>query len=495
MALARLNHLAKLREIRLFLFFLFLGLSVSFSVIYYALNMWMLSGGLASENLLYLGEKAQLAWHGKEPRISNTLFINPIIPYFFILLCRNPFLGSAIAGGMTLSFIIIIIIKMMHRGQISKETTLIILIYLICSPTFLLLFSQSIDVLATSMFLLLATYSLRRYYFEKVSGFLFIFSLCLGLLVINSRMQFAFLWILLPTLVVVNHSHHRPLGPIALAAYFPLLWFLFTPLILSKLYLGYANFSGLHDLPIYMKLKQINPQESLLSSTYYFINTVIKQLPLMIPYWLFWMRPREMVSPLVYITFLFVPLFYLWTKIYTGLYTTSPLLEIYFILFSLLLFAKSFGNPFENTLWKKLVAIICFIVSFVWTMYEPFDSNLEHEQNFSKMLFHKPYQQNITFAKDLGLELRNTEGQILTDDQTTFPVVYFTDQPWRYILPYQDEFKTIISSPKEFASYVIASKTPEYDQILKAFPEMLVGRLDGYKLIKENEDYVVYKRI
>jgi hypothetical protein len=73
---------------------------------YYQINTYLFTNGFSSATMLYLGEKALLVFKGNPPKIENVGFVYPLIPYFFILLLKNPFWATAIAGGIFVTFIL-----------------------------------------------------------------------------------------------------------------------------------------------------------------------------------------------------------------------------------------------------------------------------------------------------------------------------------------------------------------------------------------------------
>ena len=141
-ALNQLNELKITRFVNSKLFIIGLNCIV-LTIVFAHINSWLFSKGFASQSLLFMGEKVLIFFQGNPPRIDNLLFVYPPIPYLFVLLIRNPFLSSALVGGMTVSLLLWYLWKHLYIIKKMPKIFYICLMYICVSP--LSLYLQSYE--------------------------------------------------------------------------------------------------------------------------------------------------------------------------------------------------------------------------------------------------------------------------------------------------------------------------------------------------------------
>ena len=98
---------------------------------YHHINVYLFSKGFSSATMLYLGEKALLVFKGNPLTIENLGFIYPPIPYFFVLLFRNPFWATAIVGGICATFFLLYLTHHLIHKQKSNLFLLICITFVL----------------------------------------------------------------------------------------------------------------------------------------------------------------------------------------------------------------------------------------------------------------------------------------------------------------------------------------------------------------------------
>src|SRR5579875_2324730 len=84
-------------------------------------------------------------------------------------------------------------------------------------------------------------------------------------------------------------------------------------------------------------------------------------------------------------------------------------------------------------------------------------------------------------------------GPVLLDDGIFYPVVAFSSDTRRFILPYQARFRAAIEAPGSFARYVVVAPNDPNDQVAAAHPSVARGVLNGFELLDSVGPYRVFR--
>ncbi len=121
-----------------------------------------------------------------------------------------------------------------------------------------------------------------------------------------------------------------------------------------------------------------------------------------------------------------------------------------------------------------------------------------NEHLFIKSFFEPLENSVVKDVKDLREKLLPGE-MVLADDTRAFPVVFIDKHPERFVLPYQYEYETVLSSPQLFVRYVVAYLgTPlggVSDRIAGRYPEVVYEKLKGFAFSGRFGDFVLFQRI
>lgn len=461
---------------------------------FYSLLNGLLEQNFAPENLVYFGEKAQIALRGVNPKFENLFFITPILPYTLTLIMGDPFIMAALVGSIGYTSLLFCLYRLYEKQQISAPVCLVILLYITFSPSFLFIYLMAPNRLILYALLILSIYFLRRYYAERLSSQLFMFGLSFGIFCQN-LIQTPWAWfICLPALVAITYSQNRPQFPIFVAAYFPTFVFITAPPFLAFIFFGHINMNTIFQTPL--ETYRIAPNANIsMVLTFEYLLIVLKGFALMLlPYWIFWLRIPQFEAKTVFITFLIIPLLFLIVRIHEDTFYFSSSQMTLFILFSILLFTRSFGLRFETNKWISLLLIGAYSVSFVANIIIETKSTDAIERGFIRAFFGLPVEPILKDAQTIARYLKKNPGTILADDDIAYPVVYFVDDPKRFILPYRNAFATVLSQPNQFVDYILTSQTPEHDLILKVYPEAIRNEIENFQPILKSGKYTLFAK-
>lgn len=505
-----LKHQNKAKQKNLFAFLPYAIIVVLLWFVFYQVNIFLFRQGYADELLLYFGEKSLLAHHGAQPRIENIIFIDPFIPYFVTLIFNNPFIAIALQSAVAFTILFYLVIELRQMKQISSLTAIMITLYLLLTPAFLFLFTQNFYFNTAFWLLFLCGYLLRRYYFERMSSHLLLFGICLALFISNTMVGNWSFIILLPAIIVITYSQKRPYIAILIVVLFPTLFTYLASFSFNAFYHQKFCLICPKRWPLALTASNqlleaqvgvfIPPNFSLLASSGKIIQTfahfgfdLANFAILMLPFWIFFLRSFRYASLACFLTIACIPLLWTFIRIYLGFYTPSTTEHLIYILYSILFFSKFFGPRLEFK--RSITAIVClfFILSAGANVYLTWNSQFLSEKNFFHALLGKPFIKNLEGPKAILAALKQN-GKILLDDEYHYKIVFLSQDPNRFILPYQDQFPMALSNPQAYVEYVIVSKNSGYDQISNQFPDSMTGYLKGYHFLKEYADTIVYER-
>jgi hypothetical protein len=459
--------------------------------------------GYMNESVLFFGEKSLLAWWGNPPHLANVFFVEPTLIQVVFLFFYDPLLASAFIGAILITILLFKIKHLYEIQFINLPFALTLTVYLLLSPDCLFLFSQNPFFALQYSFILYAAYFLRKYYVERVSADLLYFGICLALLVTVSRLSWLIVLAFLPAMLLVTSKQKRPMFAIILIALFPTIFLILTGLLMDTIYQTilytqqYQSIRfmstpfhtyGLTD-PLYI-FGKVN--SSNLDKIQLFLHDLRMYFPFMLPYWFFWFFIDNYATKIIYISFLIIPLVINLMKHFNGIYIDSILKHTIYVLFTLVLITKTFSSIFIRKKWITTVLILCYMISFSFSVFFPL-THQNLETRFANIFLGKDFDSNIKRYQEVLNTLKGN-GPVLMDDTLLYPIVYLAQDPQRFILPYEDQFRIAISNPTRFAEYIVLVKDPRNDALMRRYPDSVWADLPGFKLINESDLILVFQR-
>jgi len=462
------------------------------------LTFFLYEHGFASKILLYLGEKALLIYDGNPPRLENMGFNNPPFPLFLVLLVKNPFVGTALAGGGIVTACLITLYRQYRRKSISFALFALLVVYLTLSPLSLYLFSQHLPA-ALLFFLLLLTYHhLYKYCRQNISYNLFMFGF-LSALIFLTDFQ-AILLIPLFTFSLVT----RVIGNDLVKSFAILITGLF-PVVFVTLSWSYLNWLFLGD-PLYF----VSHWRSTLEPALFFPENILNSRTilgalqatarlcwensvLLLPYfmiclWLTFYARR--IQCCVTKSVILAPVFLLVIELFLNFTVVHQYFFLFFIAAAVSIRIHN-HTYFQGTLFSAFFTLsVC--ISLVLSFCLPCNHQGAEEQFFSYSLLRKPNNGNLDSYKSLLKRLKPKK-KILMDDAINFPLVFMLNEPKRFILPYEYEFDMVLSAPHHFVHYIISSDLPSTDRVAARYPLASFGYIPEFSLVGQFGNLFLYE--
>lgn len=479
-------------------------------VFYYSLDAWLLNHYFANDQLMYFGEKRSLLNLSTNGGIQNTFLVPPFISYLPVLIFKNPLLAASFTGAFILTLLLATLYRLYLSDQITAITASLFAINLIFNPGFIFLFSQNIHFSIVSVFLAFTAYTLRKYYFERVSAFLLLFAICLAILITNGLARYYLFLVFFPAIAIITYTQKRPLLPILLVVLFPTLFFVLINFSIQQLddvhfckectpkapisIIDTNNlFLASHGNYYIELIGKKHTSGVVIYSLLAWLQALEMHVLLCLPYLVFFLRTFRYASIFSFLSIAVIPLFYYLQLIYIGTVPEGVFVYFMLVIYSIIFYTKPFGIPFENEILNKIVLRLSFVVLFFAGGYMMLHSPSPVESNFTKAIFGLPFEGNLKSSKEL-LQLIKKPGKVLLDDTYLFRVVYLSGTPHKFILPFQSSFHAAINDPSKYVEYVVVSKFPVLDQVLSRYPSVLMGKLQGFHLVKEVDDAYLFER-
>jgi hypothetical protein len=97
---------------------------------------------------------------------------------------------------------------------------------------------------------------------------------------------------------------------------------------------------------------------------------------------------------------------------------------------------------------------------------------------------------NTVYYEEAANFLKHKKGKILADDVDDYPVIYFVGNAKRFVLPYQYEFYTALSSPYNFVDYILVDTSSTKDKVFNFYK----SQIPGFRLVYENKMFKIYEK-
>jgi hypothetical protein len=448
-----------------------------FFLVYYEIGSYMLcQKHYINKMLLFFSEKAMLATGGYPPRLENIGFVYPPLIFIFFLIFKNPilvvsFLSSALAT------IILFVTK-------NVKTVLLFLsavgLYVsLEDPLYLLLYFILVSV----------SYFLFLYKEKAISLYIFAAGLIFGF---SFYVDFTSIT-LIPLILYAIYTQEKIVEKEKLISIYIVT---ITPIFFFAISWLYLNWVFMKD-PFYFinspysifhpkSVEAILAKKNIVVSLKLLIAKTLYILPLSLPYFLslinyiknkltFYTAPLY----LIYIS----PIVLMFFDIYFGMYSKR-----FSDAFGLLFFYVVFEHIISHK--KNLILNLSFYLSIILSfVIMPFSSSY-NESTFSRALLGMHIKPNTVYYEEAANFLKHKKGKILADDVDDYPVIYFVGNAKRFILPYQYEFYTVLSSPYNFVDYILVDTSSTKDKVLNFYK----SQIPGFRLVYENKMFKIYEK-
>ncbi|MEJ5299539.1 MAG: hypothetical protein WHS38_00950 [Thermodesulforhabdaceae bacterium] len=479
---------------------IFLGICVFLSLFLFLLllNTTAFRNNYAYGELLMLGEKAMLVFHGYPPRLENLGFVYPPLIYVFVLIFQNPFISSAFVGALSASLLLFFTFKAHSIGRIPLSIALVVLLYVLASPASLFLLSEHQSFcLFIGVFLQLVHHLYRYCRFHYTIDLLLFGMMTAFLFFLRFQAMFLIPVLILPFIITKEKQDIGQKMSVAIIAFFPSLFFLGG--------WSYLNWVFMKD-PLYFFRAWLssmgatsgwNPAGDLKGATIYLFERTKVLLPFVLPIFVAFIRQWKIgfqkcrVTPSI----LAAPFILIWADALIG--ATHEHSMSYSILFLVAALSFWVNFPGEAKLpWIDRLFAASMIMSLIfnWTLL----GNQHPEEQAFKQALVKPLENStVGHARAIVKHIRPGTS-VLIDDTKGFPVVFIEGDARRFVLPYQYEYETVLSSPHLFVDYVVVyagkGKTPSEDRIAGRWPEAVFGYLPRFKLAGRYGYFMLYER-
>ena len=488
---------------------LFFLLSAGFGLCQFIINISLLDMGILSDITINFGARAMLAYDGAPPKLENIGGIYPPIPYFLVLVFRDPVMAAAMAGGAVQAAIVCVINSLRKAGSIGRLTELICIICIMFLPQVLFVFTQRIDLSLTLCAFTLTMWSLRRVELYGRTYHLTLCSLCMALLYLCDAATLLLCLLFAPYIAKQGLKVHNSIIAVLVLTYLPLVFFALIQRPISLLFLGDTDpFTQWSDLLIVSQgidLIEARPGEGSIVAA--FMETVrrLSDISYMLSPWVAaWVIMlvrggwRLLFSMHKY---LLAPLLYCFWSLYlgSGIFEQASSAFLIFSAQALLLTTRDFSSSISQDTVKKnrkssFIVALGMILGLAGGWADMMHSPDRAEQQFARALLHQQRDSRIDGLYRLFDAVHDTQGKILMDTERNMSLIFFSGTPRRFLLPYQLDYEMGLSLPAAYVDYVVVYADPTYDGIARKHPSVMHKKLAGFSCIAEHGKRLVFKR-
>ncbi|MCS7262754.1 MAG: hypothetical protein NZ560_05000 [Aquificaceae bacterium] len=443
------------------------------------------------KNLLFFAEKALLALDGRPPRLENLGFVYPPLGFVPFLLLHEPLLVSAVMGSLFSLLLVLFVLRERPRDILPLALVLF-------NPLYVFLATQRFEVLTFYYLLVFSVFFAVLHIQTQYSLYAFISGLLFGL---TFFADFRSLYISpFFALGIFLSTTSRELSyriSILMVKLTPVLFFFLGWLYLNWVFLEdpfhfvKSPYSFLRSEP--KALEVVSVSGSLWGSFRFMLSFLLQTLPLIFPYLvvLFQLRTSRVLYSIPLYVFYLLPLFFYYFSVYSSQFFPSFYASVLFLLFALV-FRKA------NVVSGGKLFTFSMFVSFVSAFFLPLQSKEVNERFFLKSFFGAKTDKELSLEEDIRVSMLIKEyncKKTLADDAYSFPVVYFSKEPGRFVLQYNYEFYTYMSNPWLHADCLLLFTKGRGDALSLHFRRAREGFLQGYYLVHQGSKYMLYKRV
>lgn len=407
----------------------------------------------------------------------------PPLPYFIALLFRSPYAASAVLGALLALFYYRLAVAAKKETLSQFLSLLFFLFYL----PLIYVFSQNLQFALYTFLFVISNFCLIRFLKKKSVNDFYFFALLYGLSYFTLYEAIFLLPLYLLILLVCTRGtniHYRL--SLLLIAFLPMLFVFLSWTYLSWLFTGSADFfveSGFGQEPMGI----VDQAEHLwfllgrsLSDSFKYSFVFYLLAPFL------FLEKRFLQSPLPYIYF--SPLLLLFVLAIT---TGNVPAQHELIVLPLMIPVVFFFFEREKYLLKTFLPL-ALVVLLITGNYAFVTSGDAQETAFARAVTMQEREKVPCPLVAAASHLEKKPGKVLLDDKMLHPVIYFSDYPGRFILPYQDNFYIALEDPGLMAEHLVMATEPSPDRVAEAFPPE--EGIPGYVLTYEKEMVYIFSK-
>ncbi|MFN3134371.1 MAG: hypothetical protein ACK44H_02250 [Candidatus Kryptonium sp.] len=455
-----------------------------------------ISAGYYNPESLFLIEKSLLALKGNPPRLENIGLIYPPMPFFvnFPFVFINPLIAPIFASSLGMGLLTAFITYRILKKNLSFIFIIFMLLILLLNPVILYSGTSGSSSYLYLTFLSLFYVFVFEYYERKVSFYLAIAGLLLGLLVfIRYEVIFILIfWIFVNMILVAEATLEEGVSyrnffnlikslPAYRQTFFRRMFAVYLMIFIPPIF-GFFSWCYLNWLFTSNPFHFINSPYSYFRtlSTYVLYNPTLLELKKNIFKSVVYVFKNVLIYMPAYIILIFVfarkfffsfaliaPITALIISAYLGLSLMNVdfFAPFIFIAFVAMIYACEKKPSLRRNLIMFFLSVLIFI-SFFTGYYKLKNSFYPEERNFAKVLIGENLDGLFAEEKKVADFLKqniSSNDIVLMDDAAGFPIIVFYGDPKNFILPYQYEFSSVIELPEIYADYVIVYNPERFE--------------------------------
>ena len=486
---------------------MFCLLALGFGLCLYFVSTTLVGLGILSDINVNFGARAMLAYDGAPPKLENIGGIYPPIPFFLVLVFRDALLAAAIAGGAVLAAALVFIGTLHRQGHIGAGVKWMYVISILALPQMLYVLTQRIDLCLTLCSFILTMWSIRVAEIHGKTYHLIICGLSMAFLYLCDTTTMLICLLFFPFIARRGHQTHNSIIAVLVVTFLPLLFFAGVQRPMSLLITGiedpFFQWTSLLRVSQNIASPEARPGDGHLADAALVIgHHLADNWLLLAPWFAAWgvviMRGgiRLLGENFKYLA---APLLYSWYSIYqgTGIFESSSSALLIFPSMGLLVTGQQIFSSGNYPRRGNTVMTLAMVLALVGGWH-----SMKHSLNLDEQRFHKAvFEQQHTdhwadFMNILSLlGGQGEKGLILMDTERNLPLVYFSGNPQRFLLPYQLDYEIGCSLPASYVEYVVVYGDPRYDGVLRKHPTLLQDALPGFECIATIGKRLVFKRV
>ena len=509
---------------------LLLLISALLAVYYLVCGIFLNQAGYLDQEALFYIEKTRIVMEGTGNRINVMGLTAPIVPFYISLIFSrfNMLLGPVIASAICTAALFHIIAGTVLKSVKDNFYLLVLLVTFIFHPGILYVACSGKSTALILIFFFLFFYNLIRFYRSNTTFHVSLASICLVVLIFC---DYKFIWLTLFFIPLVlsitlqslnlgekesvfrlflsfnNPSLRRKLINKTFALYIILFILPLAGIVCYKMLAlshandvnyttdsPYATWTVLADKISFDQVSAgktyILPEDTVLLS----VKIILFCPMILIAIYLFRKSLYQMltiITPFAFIEFLHVK----YDKVFL-----SYEYYIMFLILALLCIFYQANNVAHKAIFKISIGVVTLVqlyTGFIYLKNSPFNT----ESNFITMLLYRAVDAGQNENRDLANFLNRLPDNthVLMDDAIAFPVVAFTNNIHKLILPYQTDFLSAIESPDKYAGYLLVATDKNqvytYSQLNSNYLPIIKRANSALRLhrVYETDDWVLYK--
>jgi hypothetical protein len=483
---------------------LLLVLATGLGLCQFIINISLLKTGILSDINIYFGTKAMLAYDGAPPKLENIGGVYPPIPYFLVLVFRDPLIASAVAGGIVQAAIVAILNSLRREKSIGTVTTFLCILATMFLPQLLFVFTQRIDLSLTVCTFTLTMWSLRRVELYGQTYHLTICSLCMALLYLCDPTTLILCLLFAPYVAKRGLEVHNSIIAVLVLTYFPLIFFALIQSPVSLLLTGngdpFEQWRSFLLISQNIDMIEARPgQGSIVAAASETIKRLFDIAYLLVPWAVAWSlllvrSSWKTLHPMH--KYLLAPLLYCGLSLYlgTGIFERSSAAFLIFPLQALLLTTRDFSFSGVKQRTRSIIVSACIPLLLIGGWFDMEQSPDKAEQQFVHALLRQEPNHRLQGINNILNALKDSRGRILMDPERNMELIFFSNNPQRFLLPEQLDYEMGLSLPAMYVDYVVVYTDPTYDAVARRHPSVMTEKLAGFNCILKQGKRLVFKR-